>query len=534
MGPTLRIRNRGWPRRLASVLAVCLVTTAIALAQQDLSPQEKRGKQIFLTGTSASGKPIVARLGEASVEVPASALPCASCHGYDGRGNAEGGVEPSNITWEALTKPYTVAMAGGRQRPPYNESSIRSAIAMGFDPAGNALNPAMPRYAFSREDMADLIAYLKRLGTDLDPGLSETAIRIGTALPDRGPLAELGAEVRGVLKAFFDEVNASGGLYDRKLELHVLPLVPGPAAGQSFREFLIREEVFALVTPFTAGMDAAAAEIVEDRQVPAIGALTLYPQVTVPVGRYFFYLLAGLPDQARAMLDYAAGNLSQAAREVVLIAPEGEALESIGTALSEKCEKLACSSLERVGYRSGAFDPADVLTRFRRTDGQLCFFFGTGTEARALLAAAARIEWTPYVFLSGSLVGHEVWEAPDSFRGRIVMAYPMAPAEQTPAALQEFRELVQRHSLTTKHLAFQLSALAAAKTLVEALRRAGRDVSREKLVETLEGFYKYETGLVPPVTFGPNQRIGAPEVYVVTADLDKHQLIVALRWSPPY
>jgi ABC-type branched-subunit amino acid transport system substrate-binding protein len=515
-------------------LAASLATTAIALAQQNLSPQEKRGKQIFLTGTSASGKPIVARLGEDSVEVPASALPCASCHGYDGRGNAEGGVAPSNITWEALTKPYTVAMAGGRQRPPYNESSIRSAIAMGFDPAGNSLNPAMPRYAFSREDMADLIAYLKRLGTELDPGLSKTAIRIGTVLPDRGPLAELGAEVREVLDAYFSEVNASGGLYDRKLELHVLPLVPGPAASQRFQEFLAQDEIFALVTPFTAGMDAAAAEIVEDRQVPTVGALTLYPQIRIPVGRYFFYLLAGLPDQARAMLDYAAGNLSQATREVVLIAPEGEALESIGTALSQKCEKVGCGWLERIGYRSAAFAPAEVLARFRRTDGQLCFFFGTGTEARALLDTAAQFGWRPYLFLSGSLVGSEVWEAPDSFRGRIVMAYPMAPAEQTPAALQEFQELVRRHNLTTKHVAFQLSALAAAKTLVEALRRAGRDVSREKLVETLEGFYKYETGLVPPVTFGPNQRIGAPEVYVVTADLEKRQLIVALRWSPPY
>ncbi len=527
-------RRTIWERRFAVAFAAGLLTAAISLAQQDLSPQEKRGKQIFLTGSSASGQPILARLGEASVEVPASALPCASCHGYDGRGNAEGGVVPSNITWEALTKPYTVAMAGGRERPPYNESSVRTAIALGLDPAGNQLNPAMPRYAFSREDMGDLIAYLKRLGADLDPGLSEAVIRIGSVLPDRGPLAELGAEVRGVLRAYFDELNASGGLYNRKLELHVLPLVPGPAAGQLFSEFIAREQIFALVTPFTVGMDRAAAEVVEDRQVPTVGALTLFPQIQIPVGRYFFYLLAGLPDQARAMLDYAAGQLPRSRHDVVLIAPEGEALESVGAALSQQCEKLGCNSLERIGYRPGAFDPLDVLARFRRADGQLCFFFGTGAEARALLAEAGRIEWTPYLFLSGSLVGAEVWEAPVSFRGRVVLAYPMAPAEQTPAALEEFRDLVRRHKLTTKHIAFQLSALAAAKTLVEALRRAGRDLNREKLVDTLEGFYKYETGLVPPVTFGPNQRIGAAEVYVVTADLEKRQLIVALRWSPPY
>lgn len=518
-------------------LCVLLVLLAVAMslgAQVELTPQEKRGKQIFLTGTSPSGKPIVARLGEESVEVPASTLPCAGCHGYDGRGRAEGGVVPSAITWEALTKPYQVALPGGRRRPPYDEVSLRAAIALGLDPAGNALNPAMPRYGFSREDMADLIAYLKRLSADLDPGLSDHTIRIGTVLPDAGPLGELGAEVRGILQAYFDELNAAGGLYERKLELRTLPLLPGPGAEQAVRDFLAREQVFALIAPFTAGMDRAIMAVLEERQVPTIGALTLYPQVKIPVARYSFYLMAGLPDQARALLDYAATHLAGAGLEVVLIAPEGEALETIGAALEQQCQKRNCRMLHRLGYRAGALSPRQVLARFPNTEGQLCFFFGTGPETAALLAEADRIGWFPYLFFSGSLLGKELWEAPARFHDRIFLSYPMAPQEQTQAALQQFRELVQRHQLTSKHLAFQLSALAAAKIFVEAVRRAGRELSREKLVDTLESFYKYETGLLPPVSFGPNQRIGAGDVYVVRADLEKRQLIVASRWSAPY
>ncbi|MCL6480888.1 MAG: ABC transporter substrate-binding protein, partial [Firmicutes bacterium] len=331
---------------LCVLVAVVLSAAGMSLgAQSQLTPQEKRGKQIFLTGVSPSGKSIIARLGEESVEVPASTLPCAGCHGYDGRGRAEGGVVPSAVTWEALTKPYQVALPGGRRRPPYDEVSLRTAIALGFDPAGNTLNPAMPRYGFSREDMADLIAYLKRLGTDLDPGLTDYAIRIGTILPDSGPLGEVGAEVRGILQAYFDELNAAGGLYERKLELHTLPLSPGPGAEQVVREFLVREQIFALVAPFTAGMDRAATAVIEEQQVPTIGALTLFPQVQIPVARYSFHLLAGLPDQARALLDYAANHLAAAGLDVVLIAPEGEALDAIGDALEQQCQKRDCRSL---------------------------------------------------------------------------------------------------------------------------------------------------------------------------------------------
>lgn len=72
---------------------------AKATLQEPLSPQEKRGKQIYAQGTSASGKEILAYLGESSLEVPGSTMACANCHGVDGQGKSEGGIDPSNLTW---------------------------------------------------------------------------------------------------------------------------------------------------------------------------------------------------------------------------------------------------------------------------------------------------------------------------------------------------------------------------------------------------------------------------------------------------
>jgi hypothetical protein len=86
-----------------------------------LSPAEARGKQIFVSGSSADGRDITAYVGRALTPVPASALPCTSCHGADGLGRAEGGVTPANITWGRLTKPYGTLSAAGRPRPAYTE-----------------------------------------------------------------------------------------------------------------------------------------------------------------------------------------------------------------------------------------------------------------------------------------------------------------------------------------------------------------------------------------------------------------------------
>src|SRR6185295_13424192 len=130
--------------------------------------QESRGKEIYLLGASKAGKDILAYIGESSLEVPGTSMPCSNCHGLAGQGKSEGGIDPSNITWEALTKPYGVTHANGRKHPPYTERGLELAITRGLDPAGNKLLAAMPRYSLTKEDLADLVVYLKRLGTDTD------------------------------------------------------------------------------------------------------------------------------------------------------------------------------------------------------------------------------------------------------------------------------------------------------------------------------------------------------------------------------
>ena len=65
------------------------------------------------------------------MEVPASAVPCAGCHGRDGKGKPEGGVTPSDLTWTALTRPYGVTHPGGRKHPPYDARLLKRAVSMG-------------------------------------------------------------------------------------------------------------------------------------------------------------------------------------------------------------------------------------------------------------------------------------------------------------------------------------------------------------------------------------------------------------------
>ena len=102
-----------------------------------------------------------------------------------------------------------------------------------------------------------------------------------------------------------------------------------------------------------------------------------------------------------------------------------------------------------------------------------------------------------------------------------------ASAAASRSSTQRLADLAE---LPPKPQATQLTAVSSGKILVEGLKRAGRDVSREKLIEALEGLYAFRTGFTPPVTFGPNRRVGALGAYIVSLDLERKRFVPAGGW----
>src|SRR5262245_25298343 len=283
----MRVSKDGRPRSAApTVTFLILLVFLTASAQVPLSPPESRGKEIYLLGTSKSGRNILAYIGDSSMEVAGSSMACANCHGLSGQGKSEGGIDPSNITWEALTKPYGVTHFSGRKHPPYTARALEFAITRGLDPGGNRLQYAMPRYQMSKEDLDDLVLYLKRLGTDVDPGISEEKIVIGTALPASGPLAEMGQAIKDVITAYFAEVNLQGGVYNRRIELKFTDMGSNAATTRNNIERLIKDEkVFAMTGVFLAGAEKEVLPALAQLETPLVGPMTLFPQPGAPLNR---------------------------------------------------------------------------------------------------------------------------------------------------------------------------------------------------------------------------------------------------------
>src|SRR5215213_5012832 len=516
-------------QEISLVLFVLLCGLVSAAAQNPLSPQESRGKEIYQLGTSKSGKDILAYIGDSALEVPGSTMACANCHGVNGHGKPEGGIDPSNITWEALTKPYGVTHSSGRKHPPYTARALELAITRGLDPAGHRLLRAMPRYQMSKQDLDDLVLYLKRLGTDVDPGISEDKILIGTAVPVSGPLAEMGHAIKDVITAYFSEVNSQGGVYGRRLDLRFTETGADAAATRTNIERLVKEEkLFAMTGVFLAGAEREVVPVLAQLEVPLVGPMTLDPQPGAPVNRHVFYLLSGNAGQARALVSFVTKTPGVKDGGLAVVYRQGGLNSSVLAAIKEQAQKDLLKTPQIYELNAGAFDAAEFVKQAKQPAA--VFFMGSADDLLSFMKEAEKASWFPQILLQGAAVSGNVFDAPSGFEGKIFFTVPMSPVDQTADGLKEFRGLAEKYKLPQKHVAAQVTAYGSAKVLVEALKRVGKDLSREKLIQALEGFYEYQTGLTPAITYGANRRIGAMGAYVVVLDLKEKKFVPVGGW----
>jgi ABC-type branched-subunit amino acid transport system substrate-binding protein len=515
-----------WPTASPAAPEQAAEQSTTSIYEGRLSPEERRGKAIYLRGESPSGKEITAMVGE--LDLPASTLSCAGCHGLRGEGKTEGGVTAGNLTWANLVKSYGHTHPSGRKHGPFDEMLFTRSLVQGLDPAGNELAVAMPRFHMSAQDAADLIAYLKRIETDRDPGLSETSVKVGTILPKQGALADIGAAMMDVLTAYFANVNDKGGIYNRTIELKTVETGTDAAATAANARRLVESgEVFAMVSGLSAGADKELASLTQEAEIPFMGPLTLLPQTGFQVNRNVFYLLPGASEQARSLVNFAAGRPELKESRLAIVHSENELALAAAAAIADHARKIGWKSVTRKAYSSGRFDAARITEDLKGESADAVFFLGASGEGAAFINAAAAANWTPHVFLLGALTGRGLVEnVPLSFKDHVFLSFPTVPGDVTPAGLAELRALQKKYKFATRHAASQLMAFAAAKIFTEALKRAGRDLSREKLVTTLEGLYEYETGVTPRITFGPNRRVGATGSYVVSIDPAKREFVL--------
>jgi len=489
-----------------AALLISLATTASAWAADPATDiLLRRGELLFRSGNSAQKNPVIAVVA-GGTRLPGSAASCAGCHGRDGSGRSEGGVSAPDIRWPTLTQSGTRDLDAGRSAKPYDEAALVRAITRGLDSSGNSLAAAMPRFELYGEDLEALTTYLKQLHLQRDPGISEKQVVIGTVLPLTGAAEKQGLALRTLLQNSIDAINAKGGLHGRTLMLEA-----EDAEGKNVQQRIpaLGERVLAIVTPYAPQLQAELRELAR-QQVPVVAP------VMGPEAQGLDPLFSTLPG-ARHVMGALAGYWSRLHEQ-----DRGELIIVLGETNAESTEDFMRNLLPK----AGRFRFVNAKGLAAPTPGQNRWLL-LDTSPGLLQQLQGKLRGSRLLVASTSIVG-AAGAALSEAEG-IIVASPLLPPREDPA-LEQIQNRLRQIKLELPPALVTIQALRGMAVLEEALRRSGRDLSREKLVQGMENISRIDTP-GGPLSFGPRQRVGARGATLFSMDPYTGKLTLVAPWA---
>jgi branched-chain amino acid transport system substrate-binding protein len=335
-------------------------------------------------------------------------------------------------------------------------------------------------------------------------GVSSKEIKLGITIPMTGAASPGYNKVPGAMKAYFDYVNANGGVNGRKITLVVKDdqYVPTQAVAKT-NELILKDRVFALVSPLgTANNKAVAASVnPASRGIPVMFVNTGFSGFA-DAKKYptTYALLPSYVMEAKIMAEYIKDNF--AGKNIGLVYQD----DDFGTDALAGFKTAGIKFATTVGYASGsqgAATAAGWVTKLKAANCDVVILFGVSSATAAGLGTAAAMKYAPQWIL-GSVGGDATTIKAAGVPAGVL--YNAVGASFLPATTDTADEYVSLFSsIYAKAVpgsAFDNNVLVgmnSAFVAVQAIKAAGANPTRKSLIAAIntQGSKFASAGLLP-------------------------------------
>jgi branched-chain amino acid transport system substrate-binding protein len=361
----------------------------------------------------------------------------------------------------------------------------------------NKMKKDTPKYALGLAVfLGCFFTFSTPLSAQNTPGVTDKEILIGSCSALEGPSHFLGTETVAGAKAYFAMINDAGGVDGRKLKLLAYDDSYDPAKTEACFNRLLEQKVFAL--GFFVGTPTAVKYIpmAESNKIPVVGLFTGAQTLYVPLRHWVINVRASYFDETREQIDGLWGTLGY--KKIGVIYPEdafgAAVLEGVKAALkAHGAEPIAVASYQRQTAQVGG-----AIDTVKAANPEAVVVVGPSNTVAPILKQSHAKGWKP-LFLTVSFVGTDelIQEAGSDAEGTIItqVVPPYYLTEFKTVAL--YRRTLAKFFPTAQPNLVSLEGFVDAMVLVEGLKRAGKELTREGLIRGIESIHELDIGLGP-------------------------------------
>lgn len=365
------------------------------------------------------------------------------------------------------------------------------------------------------------------------PGVTDDEIRVGSITDLTGPAAFLGQEISAGMRLYLSYVNDQGGIHNRRVKLIVEDDgYQPPRSIAAFRKLVDRDQVFCFVANLGSSTNLAVFPFIERERIPLITPACYNSALYTPSRHYVFAMNPSYATQSGIIVRYIV-EVEQAESPRLGVIYQDDDYGRDGLAgLREAAAHYGLPIVAEESHRRGAVDLGTQVLNLKKADPTHVVLCTLPRETAAILQEAHRLGWQPrFLGSTPAAVDKTVelaGEAAATFAGVQVADLRGDPLSPQVAF---YYELTKKEDPGRTHFSYHAFGFGLAQILVEGLRRAGPDLTRDKLVAAMESFDDWTGSVLPPLTYGPGVRGGKRTAAIVsTVDPKRHVLVRATDW----
>ena len=325
-----------------------------------------------------------------------------------------------------------------------------------------------------------------------DPGVTATSVLLGGTVPLTGEAAAFGAVGPGA-KAYFDHVNAKGGVHGRRIEYRFYDdAYSPPQTVQLTRRLVEQDRVFAIFNSVGTANNLAIRDYLNAQKVPQLFA----GDGSQSIGRSF----ARYPWTMGFLMSYRGegdvyGKSIVKSRPKARIAVLYENTELGRDMLTGLTRAIAGNGPRIVAKQSYEYTGADVSSQIgvlKASRADTLMLFATPRFFINAIAATHKLGWKPQVYIASVSIEPTImsiarFNAPELTRGALSIAFvknPNDPIWAKDPAVALYRSIMRTYNPSGKPTdVYNWYGMTVAWTMVETLRKAGRNLTRAGLLK---------------------------------------------------
>ena len=339
-------------------------------------------------------------------------------------------------------------------------------------------------------------------------GVTDTEVLVGSHQDLSGPVAALGTALRDGLVLATEDINAAGGIHGRRIRLLVEDSGFDPKkAVLATQKLLTHDKVFVMIAPLGSATTQATMPMMLERGVPMLFAGTPADFTYTPFHKLKFGLSVPYGEQVRTQVKYAVQTLGK--KRVGILYQDDETGHNVLRATEAQLAVHGMKLVERASYKRGEINFSSQISRLKSAGADVVILGTIIRETAAAKMEASKQGWPVDMMVNLAGLNSAVIKiGGDAVEGLYAMAQylPLNSQEQTPelkAALERYEKRFGKapdDGMIFGYVSMQLFA--------EGLRKAGRNLTAERLAEGLEQVRNFRTLFAgPPVSFSADNHL---------------------------